>query len=128
MNLIERNLKYFIENHGEVYESYESYGKAIDEKGGPLDKKTKRLIKVAISATVQNEYSLKTHIKKALRDGCSMEEIEHTVLLIAPTVGFPAMMKALISIREELGQETDPRDESQEKQQDQQDDDYREDE
>lgn len=109
MNLIERNLKYFIENHGDIYKSYEEYGKAIDEKGGPLDKKTRRLIKVAISATIQNEYSLQTHIKKALRDGCSIEEIEHTVLLVAPTVGFPAMMKALISIREELGEEENPR-------------------
>lgn len=122
MNLIERNLKYFIENHGEVYKDYKNYGKAIDEKGGPLDRKTRRLIKVAISASIQNEYSLKTHIKKALRDGCSMEEIEHTVLLVAPTVGFPAMMKALISIREELGEETDPRDKNQA------DDEYREDE
>lgn len=109
MNLIERNLKYFIEKHGDIYKSYTEYGKKIDEDGGPLDLKTRRLIKVAISATVQNEYSLKTHIKKALRDGCTLEEIEHTILLVAPTVGFPAMMKAIISIREEIGEETDPR-------------------
>lgn len=110
MNLIERNLKYFIENHGDIYESYQEFGKKIHNEGGPLDEKTKRLIKVAISATIQNEYSLTTHIKKALRCGCTMEEIEHTILLVAPTVGFPAMMKALISVREELGEEVDPRD------------------
>lgn len=109
MSLIQRNLKYFIEQHAEVYESYQEYGKKIDEAGGPLDEKTKRLIKVAISATIQNQYSLTTHIKKALNSGCTMEEIEHTVLLVAPTVGFPAMMKAIISIREELGEETSPR-------------------
>lgn len=110
MSLIERNLKYFIENHGEVYEKYQEYGRSIDEDGGPLDEKTRRLIKVAISATIQNEYSLTTHIKKAIKSGATMEEIEHTILLVAPTVGFPAMMKAMISVREELGEEIDPRD------------------
>ena len=112
MNLIERNLKYFIENHGDIYESYQEYGKSIDKDGGPLDEKTRRLIKVAISATIQNEYSLKTHIKKALRNGCTIKEVEHAILLVAPTVGFPAMMKALISIREEIGEETNPRDQN----------------
>ena len=108
MSLIERNLKYFIEKHEDIYKSYQEYGKKIDEQGGPLDEKTKRLIKVAISATVENQYSLATHIKKALKSGCTIEEIEHTVLLVAPTAGFPTMMKALISIREEIGEETNP--------------------
>ena len=104
MNSIQKNLKYFTDKHGDIYEAYSSYGKAIDENGGPLEEKTKRLIKVAVSATIQNEYSLTTHIKKALKAGCSLEEIEHTLLLIAPTVGFPAMMKALMSLREEIDQ------------------------
>ena len=31
--------------------------------------------------------------------GCSREEIEHAILLIAPTVGFPRMMNALMIFR-----------------------------
>lgn len=102
MDIIHENLKYFIEKHGDIYEAYSSYGKAIDKDGGPLEEKTKRLLKVAISATIQNEYSLTTHIRKALKAGCTLEEIEHTILLVAPTVGFPAMMKALMVMREEI--------------------------
>lgn len=102
MDSIKENLKYFTDRHGDIYEAYRSYGKAIDEDGGPLEEKTKRLIKVAISATIQNEYSLTTHMKKALKAGCSLEEIEHTLLLVAPTAGFPAMMKALMTLREEI--------------------------
>ena len=104
MDSIQKNLKYFTEKHGDIYEAYSSYGKAIDENGGPLSEKTRRLIKVAISATIQNEYSLTTHIRKAFKAGCSLEEIEHTLLLVAPTAGFPAMMKALMSLREEINQ------------------------
>lgn len=102
MDSIQENLKYFTDRHGDIYEVYRSYGKAIDENGGPLEEKTRRLIKVAISATIQNEYSLTTHMKKALKAGCSLEEIEHTLLLVAPTAGFPAMMKALMTLREEI--------------------------
>lgn len=104
MDPIQENLKYFIDKHGDIYEAYSSYGKAIHEKGGPLEEKTKRLIKVAVSATIGNEYSLTTHIKKALKAGCTLEEIEHTILLVAPTAGFPAMMKALMTLREETDQ------------------------
>lgn len=104
MDPIQENLKYFIDKHGDIYEAYSAYGKAIHEKGGPLEEKTKRLIKVAISATIGNEYSLTTHIKKALKAGCTLEEIEHTILLVAPTAGFPAMMKALMTLREETDQ------------------------
>ena len=109
MNLIQRNLKYFIEKHGDIYESYQEYGKKIDEQGGPLEEKTKRLVKVAISATIENQYSLKTHIKKALQSGCTIEEIEHAILLVAPTAGFPTMMKALMTIREKIGEEKNPK-------------------
>ena len=86
MGSIQENFEYFKENHGDIYEAYSSYGKAIHEDGGPLDEKTKRLMKVAISATIQNEYSLTTHIRKALKAGASLEEVEHTILLVAPTV------------------------------------------
>ncbi len=102
MDSIQENLQYFIEKHGDIYDAYSSYGKAIHEQGGPLEEKTKRLIKMAISASIQNEYSLTTHMRKALKAGCTLEEIEHTLLLVAPTAGFPAMMRALMVMREEM--------------------------
>jgi AhpD family alkylhydroperoxidase len=97
------NLKYFKEHYPELYKAYESFGKEIHEKGGPLDRKTRWLIKIAVSAASQYEYALQTHIEKALNAGCSREEIEHAVLLIAPTVGFPRMMNALMILRKTIG-------------------------
>lgn len=97
--IIENNLNYFTENHREIYEAYENYGRTIHEKGGPLDEKTRWLIKVALSTDCQNEYSLRTHILKALESGCTEEEIEHTLLLVAPTAGFPKMMHGLLVFR-----------------------------
>lgn len=105
MDVIEENLNYFIEKHGDIYEAYEEYGKRLHEEGGPLDKKTRWLIKVAISACCQHEFSLRTHIRKAIKSGCTREEVEHAILLVAPSSGFPMMMEALLVLRDEMGEQ-----------------------
>ena len=102
---IKKNLEYFTKNHGEIYAAYENYGKLIHEQGGPLDEKTRWLIKIALSAEGQNKYSLRTHILKALKAGCSEQEIEHAILLVAPTGGFPRMMEGLLVFRDVIGEE-----------------------
>jgi len=104
--VISKNLAYFIEHHGDIYDAYENFGKLVHEKGGPLDEKTRWLIKVALSADCQNEYSLRTHILKASKCGCTREEIEHAILLVAPTCGFPKMMRALLVFRDVFEKET----------------------
>jgi 4-carboxymuconolactone decarboxylase len=100
MDKIQENFSYFQKHYPEIYDAYETYGKKIHEKGGPLDEKTRWLIKISISATEGYPYALKTHIKKALAAGCTPEEIQHTLLLLAPSVGFPRMMEALLVFRE----------------------------
>lgn len=102
VEVISDNLQYLIENHEEIYDAYESFGRLVHEKGGPLDEKTRWLIKVALSAGCKNEFSLRTHIQKALKTGCTEEEIEHTLLLVAPTAGFPTMMQGLLVFRDLL--------------------------
>lgn len=101
---IAENLDYMIETHPEIYEAYQNYGKLVHEKGGPLEEKTRWLIKVALSTDCQNEFSLRTHILKALKSGCTKEEIEHAILLIGPTCGFPTMMRGLLVLREVMEQ------------------------
>lgn len=100
--IIKDNLDYMSENHKEIYDAYKNYGKLIHEKGGPLDEKTRWLIKVALSTEAQYPYALRTHIQKALNCGCSKEEIEHAILLVAPTAGFPKTMEGLLVLRDIL--------------------------
>lgn len=104
MHHISEHLKYFQDKHPEIYEAYAAYGKKIHEAGGPLDHKQRALIKVAISATNSRNNALRTHINKALQAGCTADEIEHTILLTAPSVGFPCMMESLLIFRECVGQ------------------------
>lgn len=100
MSKVEKNLDYFMTNHPDIYKAYQEYGKQIHANGGPLDEKTRWLVKVAISATQGYTFALQTHINKALSAGCSKEEIKHAILLIAPSVGFPRMMESLLVFRE----------------------------
>lgn len=101
----EKNLEYLMKHHGEIYEAYENFGKLIHTKGGPLEEKMRWLIKIALSASCQYDRALRTHTLKALKAGCTREEIEHAILLIAPTVGFPRMMRGLLILRDLLGDE-----------------------
>lgn len=103
MDTIERNLAYFKEKHSDIYEAYVAYGKTLHEQGGPLNEKTRWLVKIATSTSCQNPYALKTHIRKALKSGCTREEVEHAILLTAPTAGFPVMMEGLLVLQEALG-------------------------
>lgn len=107
MDVIEKNLKYFTTNHENVYNAYERYGKLVHESG-PLDQKTCWLIKVALSTESQYPYALRTHILKALKSGCTKEEIEHAIMLVAPTAGFPKTMEGFLILREVIKEDGGP--------------------
>ena len=96
----EDNFGYFIKKHKEIASAHEDFGKLIHTHGGPLDEKTRWLIKIAVSTAGGHELALLTHIQKAERAGCSLEEMEHAILLTASTAGFPAMMSGLMVFRE----------------------------
>jgi len=99
---IRDNLDALTAGHPEIYEAYSAYGKAIHELGGPLPDRTRWLVKVATSAALGLEKAQITHMEKALAAGCTPAELEHTILLIAPTAGFPRMMEAMERYREAL--------------------------
>jgi AhpD family alkylhydroperoxidase len=78
----------------EVSNAYELLGKAV-HNAGPLDEKTRALIKLAISTGARLEGAVHSHTKKALDTGCSKEEIKQTIILALPTIGLPSTMAAM---------------------------------
>jgi alkylhydroperoxidase/carboxymuconolactone decarboxylase family protein YurZ len=99
MEDIKKNLEYLTGHHEEIYNAYQNFGKLLHERGGPLEEKVRSLIKIAISASEGYEYDLHKHIHKAVESNATLEEIEHAILLVASTAGFPKMMKALVTFR-----------------------------
>ena len=99
---VRENLDALIDKHPDIYEAYAAYGRAVHDLGGPLEEKTRWLIKVAVSASHGYAKAQLTHMIKAREAGCSPDEIEHAILLLAPTAGFPRMMEAMERFREFL--------------------------
>ena len=71
----------FKADYPEVYEKNEALGEYIHQHGGPLDDKTRWLIKLGISAATHRENAVGTHVAKAREAGASEKEILHALFL-----------------------------------------------
>ena len=80
-------------DHPKVHLAYEALAKAAHE-GGPLDDRTRRLVKLAISIGARLEGAVRSHTWQAREAGISEEEMDHVVLLSLTTIGLPSMVAA----------------------------------
>jgi alkylhydroperoxidase/carboxymuconolactone decarboxylase family protein YurZ len=69
---------------------------------GPLDEKTRRLVKLAAAIGVGVKGAIKSHTRRAVKIGIEADELRHTAILTATTVGFPSMVSSLRWIEEVL--------------------------
>ncbi len=85
--------KDFIKQYPEINKSYDLLANAC-HRAGPLDKRSRRLVKLGISIGMSSEGGVRSHARRALEEGISPEEIRHCVLLAFTTCGFPNMVAA----------------------------------
>jgi 4-carboxymuconolactone decarboxylase len=55
-----------------------------------LDRRTRSLINVAMLSALNRPHELAGHVRGALRNGCSEEEIQEVLLQVTAYCGFPA--------------------------------------
>jgi 4-carboxymuconolactone decarboxylase len=89
----------FIENFGSVADAYRNLGEAT-HSAGPLDDRSRALVKLGIAIGAESEGAVRSHVRKALDEGIARSEIEHASVLSITTVGFPQMIAALKWSRE----------------------------
>lgn len=94
MTTLPKGYRKFQENHPQVYAAYETLGKTAAENG-PLDEKTRELIKLGMAAARGSESAVQSHAHRAIEAGATAAEVEHALTLGVNTLGFPAMMTAL---------------------------------
>jgi len=87
--------------HPKLVAAYEALGERC-HKEGPLDPKSRALVKLGIAVGARLEGALHSPARRALEVGVTLEECRHAVLLATTTIGFPAMMAAL-SWLEDIG-------------------------
>ncbi len=81
--------------------AYEALGEAT-QQAGPLDAKTRALVKLALAVGIWREGAVHSHTRRALLAGCKPDELRHVVLLATTTLGFPAMMGAMTWVEDIL--------------------------
>ncbi len=90
--------------HPEVWAAYAALGRACAE-AGPLDRRTARLVKLALAIGALSEGAVHSHARRALADGLGPEELRHVALLAIPTLGLPQAVKGLTWIEDITGAE-----------------------
>jgi alkylhydroperoxidase/carboxymuconolactone decarboxylase family protein YurZ len=91
--MIPNSYKQMHQDHPELMQAYESFGKEV-RAAGPLSPREVALVKLAISIGTALEGASHSHCRKALEAGCTPDELRHVAIVSAPTIGFPAMMRA----------------------------------
>jgi alkylhydroperoxidase/carboxymuconolactone decarboxylase family protein YurZ len=78
---------------------YDALAKSCHE-WGPLDVKTRRLIKLGIAIGRSSNGAVRSHARRALEEGVSPDELRHTVLMSLTTAGYPEMIAAMKWVEE----------------------------
>jgi AhpD family alkylhydroperoxidase len=89
-----KHFKKLVDKYPQVWEAHQKMTEACAETG-PLDRKTRELIKVAISGAANQETALERHAIMAMQEGAKEEEIYQTILQMITIVGFPRASAAL---------------------------------
>jgi alkylhydroperoxidase/carboxymuconolactone decarboxylase family protein YurZ len=78
--------------------------RAINEAGeeGPIDEKTRRLIKLGIAIGAMREGAVHSNVRKALALGITLEEIEQVIALAAGTLGLPSTVAVFSWVHDRL--------------------------
>ncbi len=93
----------FQEEYPQVFDAYELLGKTAAEEG-PLKLREIALVKLGIASGARMEGAVRSHTRRALESGATVEEIRHVIILTVTTLGFPSMMANLSWVDEILSE------------------------
>lgn len=84
----------FRDRYPKIWEAFEALGARCHETG-PLEEKTRRLVKLAVAVAHRHEGAVHSAVRQALASGVSPDEMRHVALLAITTIGWPASFAAL---------------------------------
>ena len=84
----------FKSRHEDVWSAFEQLANTCHESG-PLDEKTRRLIKVALGIGAGLEGATHSAVRHAKETGATQAELDQVAILAITTLGFPSAMRAM---------------------------------
>ncbi|MBI4259433.1 MAG: carboxymuconolactone decarboxylase family protein [Actinobacteria bacterium] len=97
----------FRDDYPEVAGALDRMGRAADG-AGPLDERTRRLVKLGIAIGAVADGAVRSNVRKAIAAGIGPAEMRQVALLAVTTRGFPAAIAGLGWIEEVLAAEVEP--------------------
>ncbi len=85
----------------DVCKAFQDLGTQCHETG-PLDEKTRRLVKLGISIGTCSEGAVHSAVRNALKTSVSKEEILHVGILAITTIGVPHALAAITWMKDLL--------------------------
>ena len=79
--------------HPQYIAAVEALGQAVRQ--GPLDSKSLHLVQLAVAASIRSEGAVHSHVRRALEEGVTPDEIHHALISLTSTIGFPNVTAAL---------------------------------
>ncbi|MCS6953066.1 MAG: carboxymuconolactone decarboxylase family protein [Bryobacterales bacterium] len=107
MSSLPESVSKFRERYPRIWHAFEQLGAECHE-AGPLDEKTRRLVKLALAVAHRHEGAVHSAVRNALASGVSPDAMRHTALLAVTTIGWPAAFAALTWIEEALESQSGP--------------------
>jgi alkylhydroperoxidase/carboxymuconolactone decarboxylase family protein YurZ len=83
------------ERFPEIWDAFTRLAETCHEHGGPLDDRSRKLVKLAIAIGHRHEGAVHSAVRQALAAGLSREELLHVAMLAVTTIGWPAARAAL---------------------------------
>jgi alkylhydroperoxidase/carboxymuconolactone decarboxylase family protein YurZ len=105
-------VRYSPDYYKDLKKRYPLVAKSVDRltadcsAAGPLDAKTRHLVKLGIAIGLGSEGDVQNLTMQALADGTTPDEIRHAVLLSLTTAGFPAMIASMQLAEEIISKKT----------------------
>ena len=91
----------FKSKYPQIWEAFAALGEKCHETG-PLDEKTRRLVKLGIAVALRQEGAVHSAARNALRSGVTAEAMHHVAILAITTIGWPAAYAAMTWIDDAL--------------------------
>ncbi len=102
---IPSSIQEFEKLYPEVWKAFATLGEACHEQGGPLDEKTRRLVKLGLAIASQHEGAVHSAARHALASGIGPKEMLHVAILAITTIGWPSAYAAMTWIQDVLSKE-----------------------
>lgn len=101
MSKLPKRFTAFTEDYPDIGAAYGDLSRVVGA-AGPLDAKTRALVKLGVCIGAGLEGGAHSQVRKALDAGAMPDELRHAALQSLTTVGFPTMMRGLSWVEDVL--------------------------